>query len=37
MGNIPQSEIDISIQSKGVYFVKVIMGEEVFVDKIIYQ
>jgi len=33
----PQSEIDISNQSKGIYFVKVISGDEVFVDKIVYQ
>lgn len=32
-----KEEIDISSHSKGIYFVKVISGDEVFVDKIVYQ
>lgn len=31
------SIIDISNQAKGVYFVKITLGESVFVEKAIYQ
>ncbi|MEK6616660.1 MAG: T9SS type A sorting domain-containing protein [Bacteroidota bacterium] len=35
--NTQQSAIDLSTQSKGIYFIKVISGENIFTQKIIIQ